>query len=258
MIFNSAKTHMEGTKLFQIVQRMPKGALLHCHLAAMVDLGWLFAEAINTPGMYMSSSVPLSSPEVRETEIVKIDFSTSITKDAPSIWSPEYPVLTRVPLKAAAESFPQGGKAGFITWMSDRCSITQSEAVQNHLGIDDIWRKLENGFVMITPMVWYEPITRAFLQKFFETLVEDGVRWVEIRGMARKLRLEGQENLAENRIQIPRILKEEIEKFKASEKGKGFWGCRLIWDCLRIFTTEEIITGKFKPFYIQVINLSRY
>ena len=37
MVFTLAKARMEQTDLWSIVKRMPKGALLHAHLEAMVD-----------------------------------------------------------------------------------------------------------------------------------------------------------------------------------------------------------------------------
>ncbi|KAE8450152.1 hypothetical protein EG329_006933 [Mollisiaceae sp. DMI_Dod_QoI] len=240
MIFNSAKNHMKSTKLWNIVERMPKGALLHCHLGAMVDLEWVFNEAIETPGMCISAPTALVAEEVREKGQLKIEFSSKSQVDGKSIWSHGYEPLSRIPLKKAADAFP-GGRKAFLAWIKDRCSVTQSEAVQHHLGVDDIWKKLQAAFVMITPVVFYEPITRKFLRQFLKTCHEDGVKWVEMRGMTRSFRLEGQEELTENRLTLAAIMNEEIEKFKASPEGKGFWGCRKIWDCLRSFSTEDII-----------------
>jgi adenosine deaminase CECR1 len=38
MMFNAAKSHMEGTRLWEIVSKMPKGALLHAQYVAMTQL----------------------------------------------------------------------------------------------------------------------------------------------------------------------------------------------------------------------------
>ncbi len=65
---------MEATTLWKIVQKMPKGALLHCHLSAMVELDWVFSEAIETEGMYISSPVALVTEEVRKSADIKILF----------------------------------------------------------------------------------------------------------------------------------------------------------------------------------------
>ncbi|CZR59034.1 related to cecr1 protein [Phialocephala subalpina] len=241
MIFNSAKNHMDKTKLWKIVSRMPKGALLHCHLGAMVDLEWVFNEAINTPGMVIWAPAALDSEQVREKGTLKIEFSSKSNVGAKSIWSLDYEPESRIPLKEAVDAFP-GSRRAFLDWIKERCSITQSEAVQHHLGVDDIWKKLQAAFVLISPIVFYEPITRKFLRQFWKTCNEDGVKWVEFRGMTRTFRLEGQDELTENRLTLTGVMHEEIEKFKASPEGKGFWGCRLIWDCLRSFNTEDLVT----------------
>jgi adenosine deaminase CECR1 len=63
MMFNLAKDRMEKSKLWQIVRKMPKGALLHCHLEAMCDLDWLIEEAFQTEGICIAADVPLASSE---------------------------------------------------------------------------------------------------------------------------------------------------------------------------------------------------
>ena len=251
MIFNSAKNHMESTQLWRIVQRMPKGALLHCHLGAMVDLEWLFTQAVEMNGMVIYASEALSHERVRgRIDVnIRIEFSASCEDveagSRKGIWEAGYEPMRKVSLKRAAETFPSGGKEGFCQWMKERCSITQTEAVSNHLGVDDIWRKLQSAFMTITPVVYYEPITRKFLRKFLETAYADGIRWIEMRGMTRSFRLEGEPELKENRLELVRVFREVIDQFMGSEEGKGFWGVRLIWDTLRSFDDEAIVAGMF-------------
>ncbi|PBP24882.1 cat eye syndrome critical region protein [Diplocarpon rosae] len=213
MIFNSAKNYMKSTQLWRIVQKMPKGALLHCHLGATVDLEWVFETAISTPGMVISASEALTDAESRERAVVKIEFSKNLETGGSSIWQRGYNAHAKLPLTNSAKMFPDGGKVGFLKWITDRCSVTQTEAVQHHLGVDAIWRKIQAAFVLMTPVVYYEPITRELIRRFLKTAYEDGIRWVEVRGMTRSFRLEGQEQLVENRLEIVRVYKEEIDRF---------------------------------------------
>jgi adenosine deaminase CECR1 len=39
-------------------------------------------------------------------------------------------------------------------------------------------------------------------------------------------------------------LADEIEKFKASEEGKDFWGARMIWTTIRQFGKKQVIESK--------------
>ena len=244
-MFNAAKKHMESTKLWKIVRKMPKGSLLHTHLGATVDLDWVFNEALSTPGMQMSAPVPLSSESARETSLITFRYSGNMGKDIPSIWSPEYPPDTLVPIKLAAETFQNGGRRGFIDWIKARCSITQTESLQHHLGVDDIWRKLQMAFIIVGPVIYYEPIMRRFMQKLFLTLREDGIRWLEGRTVfSVPFTLEGSETPTKGAFELCGVLNEEIEKFMASEEGKGFWGVRFIWTSMRHKDSSTLREGE--------------
>ncbi len=74
MMFSLAKERMEKTKLWQIIRRMPKGALLHAHLDAMVDFDYLFDVLLSEPGMHIQCSTPLSTPTAREAAPIKFKF----------------------------------------------------------------------------------------------------------------------------------------------------------------------------------------
>lgn len=233
-----------STKLWQIVRKMPKGTLLHCHIGATVDLAWVFNQAISTPGMVISATVPLDSISARQSIMINIQHSSTVGSSHSSIWTPKYVPNTFVSLANAADTFPDGGHPGFVAWMKDRCSITQTESIQHHLGVDDVWRKLTAGFIMLGSILYYEPILRAFVRQLFLTLIEDGVRWVEMRAvLISPFTLEGRDVPESNSMDLARVLNEIIEDFMASDEGKGFWGARMIWTAMRHRPTVNIIDG---------------
>jgi adenosine deaminase CECR1 len=246
MMFNVAKLALESTKLWKIIQKMPKGTLLHCHLGAMVDLDWVFAETLETEGMCISSNVPLIDDAVRDRAEIRYVYSSSAhLEQKSSIWTSDYLPSSLIPVTFAADSFPESGRSGFIAWMKDRCSITQAESLQHHLGVDDVWRKLNAAFSILPGVVYYEPIMRKFLRKFFTTLLEDGVHWVEFRSAPfTAFYTEKNETPTNDPGILLGVLNDEIQKFKASDAGKAFWGARMIWASLRFWPTEKIIEGK--------------
>src|SRR5277367_3933587 len=67
MMFSLAKERMETTKLWQIIRKMPKGALLHAHMDGMVDFDFLFQRLLCTPGMHIQCAHDLSTPQKLET-----------------------------------------------------------------------------------------------------------------------------------------------------------------------------------------------
>ncbi len=117
-----------------------------------------------------------------------------------------------------------------MAWLKSRSTITQEDSMSHHLGVDDIWRRLLGGFRIIGPIEFYESITRGFIRKFLGTLAQDGVRWVEMRGMTRNVRLEGEDTPKENRLELVRALSEETENFMRSEEWRQLLGARLTWD----------------------------
>jgi adenosine deaminase CECR1 len=181
---------------------------------------------------------------VRETAVIRFGVSKSASEDAPSIWSPEYVPDTLVPVTIAADSYP-GGRQAWVNWMQDRCSITQSESLQHHLGINDVWAKLNSAFNTLPRIIYYEPVMRKFLREFFRVLHKDGVRWLEFRTAPFAIFvLEGQEEACGDPGELLRVTAEEVEKFMASEEGKGFWGIRMIWVGMRWWDTETVVKGE--------------
>ena len=229
MMFTLAKERMEKTKLWRIVRRMPKGALLHAHLDAMVDVDWLLEKALTTEGMHLRASEPLCTPSALETASVTFLFSKSSPHSDQPIWSPQYQPSTLIPLTAAADSFPSGGRSEFLTWLKGRCSITPQESLSHHQGPNAVWRKFQSIFPILGSIIFYEPIYRAAIQKVLADLLEDGIRWVEFRlAFHFEYRREGQEVPEVGYVECLEVFAEEVKKFKEIKRGKAFWGARFV------------------------------
>ena len=246
MMFSLAKERMESTRLWKIIRRMPKGALLHAHLDALVDLDWLIDRLLSTPGMHISSSETLESELARERAPIEFAYTGSSRHAEASIWESGYIQSSLVSVATAANSFPEGGKAGFHAWLKGRCSISPRESLEHHAGPNSIWRKFASTFVILRSIIFYEPIFRAFVTRMCQQLLQDGVRWVDLRGVFtfryRRTETETDEDGYEEMV---RVLGEEVENFKSSKEGNGFWGARVIWTTLRIFGKKDIVDSTF-------------
>ena len=51
--FYQSKKHIEQTPLYKIIQKMPKGGILHLHSGAMGDAHWVAKKAIETREMHV-------------------------------------------------------------------------------------------------------------------------------------------------------------------------------------------------------------
>lgn len=242
MMFSLAKDRMEKSKLWQIVRKMPKGALLHCHIEAMGDLDWLIEEAFSTEGICISADGPLdSSTSLQNTRFIFRHVKSPGAADSQSVWSSSYVANEPIPINVAATNFPDGGKEGFIHWLKSRVSITRQETLDQHLGPNAVWRKFTSCFGILASLQHYEPIFRKFIRNFLQGLLDDGVRWVDIRSVfVVPFTRTGEEEPDADYVNMLQALQEEIDAFKKSEEGQRFWGARLIWTTIRSFDTKTI------------------
>ncbi len=242
MMFALAKSRMEKTKSWQIISKMPKGALLHAHFDAMIDADWLIDQILVTEGMAMVADRGLSSAEARENVFISYQYSRTISEHVTSIWTEPYQPKQLVSVKTAADNFPEGGREGFRTWLENRCTITQEESLNHHHGVDAIWKKFQSTFPVLGSMIFYEPIFRASVQRLLNQLLEDGLRWADFRiAFVFKYRRENHGEPEHTYDEFFNVFREEVKKFQATEEGKRFWGCRFIWTTLRMLGKKDIV-----------------
>jgi adenosine deaminase CECR1 len=162
--------------------------------------------------------------------------------DCASIWSSDYVPNSPMLLTEAADSFPNGGRAGFLSWLKDRCTITNKESIEHHHGVDAVWRKFSSVFTILNTIIFYEPIFKQFMRRMMSQSLADGVKWIDLRlAFTFFYYAEGQEEPEKSYHRMFKVFGEEIEAFKASEEGKGFWGTRMIWTGVRILDTRKIV-----------------
>lgn len=243
VMFNLAKGRMEQTKLWQIVQHMPKGSLLHAHMDAMFDIDFLIDQALSTPGIYMSAPKPLITPKDYETAPVTFQFSSQKpVEDRPSVWSEGYESSSFIPIAKAAASFPKGQEAGFRDWLKSRCVLMPEHSYHHHHGVDAIWSIFQRTFPVVNSLVNYEPIFRACFRRMLAQLAADGVRYVEFRiAFLFQYRKEGHETPETDYEEFCRVVEEEVARFKTTEEGQHFYEARIIWTTIRRFSNKEII-----------------
>ena len=180
MMFMRAKDRLEGTRLWHIVRRMPKGALLHAHLDALVDFDHLLDELLGLPGMHMSSDRALTGPQAREDADIAFRFRAADVADG-DVWGDAYEPGRFLLLTKVADGFPEGGRPGFVAWLKSRCTLSLNDCHEHHHGIDAIWRKFARCFVVTSTIIHYEPMWRSYLRRLMRLLKADGVSWAELR-----------------------------------------------------------------------------
>jgi adenosine deaminase CECR1 len=242
MAFRLGRERIKTTTSWQILRKMPKGALLHSHFDAMIDVEWLIDQALATEGMAILADQSMFSPKAREKGSFRFQYSKQCLSNATSIWNESYSGKQLVPLQLMANTFPYGGLVGFRAWFKRRCTITLEESIDPKITSKAIWAKFVSCFPILDSILGYEPIFRASVQRVLRELMEDNIRWVDLRiAFVFEYRRENCEEPEIGYHEFFRAFAEEVQKFQATSEGHNFWGSRFIWTTIRSLGRREII-----------------
>ena len=243
MPFSLARERMEKTKSWRIVKNLPKGALLHAHMDATLDVDFVIEKALASEGMAISTNTGLIDASSLATAEVFFRYRKAPDRaNAASIWTKDANASEFFSMREAAATFPDGGLAGFKTWLKGRCTITGPESLEHHHGVDHVWQRFANCFLPLNSLEYYEPVFRPALQHMLSQIVQDGIRWVDFRSVfIQPFFLTGHEKPCEDNSAFLQIWDDEVKSFQRTEEGKSFWGARFIWTSLRFWPKKQII-----------------
>ncbi|KAI8982866.1 Metallo-dependent hydrolase [Trametes punicea] len=247
MEFLTARDTIVGTRVFQILSKMPKGGLLHAHLDATVRADILLGLALQQPAVHIRVHEPLTPstlrtilPEFRA--LPKDEWSTNS-----SLTDPLYSPGSWVPIQDARNKFSteMGGSEGFDRWVIDALMINPSEAYGTHNTTAKIWEKFRSTFLVSDGLIRFMPVWTQYIKEFLLSSVADGISYVEPRIMflfKYMIAEDGQENIP-HRVWFQtyeRILNEVKDELKQQGREDEFVGSKIIYSTLRNVTCEEL------------------
>ena len=212
----------------------------------------LLDAVMKTEGMVVTVSQPVTNEiEQKNATLTFAHVNHTIAASGPAIDSTDYVPNTQLPVKYAAQSFT-GGSQAFADFVLSKLELQPEDSIRHDLGVDQIWRIFQAAFTPADSMMSYEPILRTFYQQLFAALIDDGINWVEIRASASSgiLVHQGDEDADPNLDVYWQVMVEELDKFKQSDKGKNFWGARVIWSDIRSEDRASLTSSKWaSPLY---------
>ncbi|KZT26489.1 Metallo-dependent hydrolase [Neolentinus lepideus HHB14362 ss-1] len=247
MEFLTSRDIIVKTKLFNILTKMPKGALLHGHLDAMVNPRTLLKLALEQPAMHVRTPNTLNAASIKRTlpefsPLPKEEWSplTCLTHDSymPGEW---------VPIQKARESFDPnlGGPEGFDNWVIGCLTINPAEAYVTHKTTDKIWAKFTSTFRVASGLILYEPIWYPYIKEFFHASIDDGISYIEARinfGYKTMCNAEGH-NIVPAREwvrEFGRAIRDVRREMKEKGREDEFLGARIIYTTIRRYTPDEM------------------
>ncbi|CCM05080.1 uncharacterized protein FIBRA_07287 [Fibroporia radiculosa] len=247
MAFLTGRDIVMKTRLFQILSKMPKGALLHAHLDATVNVRVLIELALGQPALHVRSPASLTANNIRamipEFKALPADqFSNLI-----SLTDQAYPRGGWVPFYKARETFDPalGGPAGFDDWVVRALMINPLEAYGTHNTTTKIWAKFTSTFRIGHPLVYFMPIWHEYIRRFIWSSIEDGISYVEARinFLAKYMTgPDGEENVPHREwlIAFDAVVNEVKVELRRQGREDEFVGAKIIYTTIRSITCEEL------------------
>ncbi|XP_065362192.1 adenosine deaminase 2 [Calliphora vicina] len=162
MHFFKAKPLIDSSKVFQFLQKMPKGAVLHTHTSATVSSAWVVRNIFYMPGLLRCTNQEGVSILTFRKQPQKHGCTTQYVRISDerknSISSREY--------DRALEKF-----INLYTPMPEL----------EYSSINTVWTKFQNMFRTISDALLYLPAYRSYHWQMLEELYNDNVMYAEVR-----------------------------------------------------------------------------
>ena len=156
--FYKSKKHIEATSLFKVIRKMPKGGVLHLHSGAAGEAKWMVKKVIEDPYGYVyweSSGADYVKGQMR-------------------FFKPGMEPEGFYKASHLNETVPN-----FEDSLGGLLVFNQKIAYDSV----DIWEEFECRFQRLYGFVSYQPLYKKFFKASLQTLIDDGVQHVELRGI---------------------------------------------------------------------------
>lgn len=219
--FFQAKKQIVNSKLFQLIEKMPKGGGLHLHDTLLTSLDYVIRNITYRDYLYSCT----------ENGELKLAFADPPLQDP--CW---------ISVKSLREKNPD-----YDGWLRKQFSLVVDHPEQEYPDINAVWKKFESGIQTITLMITYKPVFADYFYQGLQELYDDNVNYVEVRGTLPVVYdLTG---WPLNPIQTLGLLKKVADQFL--EDHPDFLGIKYIYAPSR-HVDEETVDE-----YIQIYNMMK-
>jgi len=153
--FLNVKDFIESTTLYEVIQSLPKGGLLHTHSAGVTNIKWLIKEVATMSNSYVYTQ--------HNDKNLYGQLGVFQENKAPFGFEP---------LKEKINSEPNFDSELYNLLILDRNSLSST---------DDYWVEFEKRFMRIMPLLSYRPFFKVYYKKSFLDVLKDNTNHIEIR-----------------------------------------------------------------------------
>ncbi|KAG7263038.1 hypothetical protein CRUP_009444, partial [Coryphaenoides rupestris] len=166
MHFFKARPLIRSSPVYGLLRKMPKGAALHVHDFAMVDVEWLVKNVTYRPHCYMC---------ITDERSVRFHFSSGPPEQLPhcSPWT----LLEQLRAKMVNVTDLDN------SLMSNMTLWTQEDPEVAYPSQDVVWKRFEQAFLATAGLVTYAPVFRDYHHEGLSQFYRDNVMYVEVRAL---------------------------------------------------------------------------
>lgn len=154
------------SKLFKILEKMPKGAILHAHDVALCSPEFVISltywpnvwQCANSANQIQKFTFSLDRPNTIETDCT---------------WR----LVETVRNETGAQKYDKYVRSLFTLFNKDINPKTQFR------DINDVWDRFGQMFLKLMPMVTHAPAWKAYYKQALKEMYDDGVQYLEFRGL---------------------------------------------------------------------------
>lgn len=217
--FFEYKDEVKRTPLYKIIQKMPKGAVLHAHDTGLLSPDYVL-ELTYLDDLYVCF----------ENDDVKFLFSQE---------TPNIPCGTKWQLMKEAR-YSSGNVDKFDANLRKHFTIVIDNPHELYTDVNAAWHVFQQYFITTSGLFTYKPVWEKYFHDTLKALREENIMYIEIRSVLPPIYdLESTEYTA---IDTARSYKKVVDQFKTDYPD--FFGAKLIYAPLRMVdvkTVEEYI-----------------
>lgn len=169
---------IKQTKLFKIIEKMPKGGILHIHNSAMCSTDYVVS-LTHEPHLWQYSTA-------NSDKILKFKFSRqqpTVRKNVDNTPMGEWRLVSKVRAEMGTSTYDKHVRDLFTLYDMKTDSRTENT--------DELWKRFESIFSLVTGILTYAPVHRAYYVQAMKEMLADGVQYMEFRGSLHLYDLDG-------------------------------------------------------------------
>ncbi|KAJ6646816.1 Adenosine deaminase 2 [Pseudolycoriella hygida] len=176
-IFNPSRHHFQvlndikKSELFKIIQKMPKGGILHSHMSALVSTDFI-VELTKWEHLWQ-----LTSPkgQIKKFRFARQQPQEPEQNDSPGQEKSTWRLVRDVRAEMGSDNYDKTVRPLFTLYDKD---VPEKNV---HVDLYEVWQHFSQAMKIVRPMLHYREAFKAYFAQVLKELADDNVQYLEMR-----------------------------------------------------------------------------